>query len=149
MEEKNSRRSNEHSDSVHLRESNRNSRCTFNNPDQTYCNTRVYIVDQTIDCVDAAEAAAAAVAAVVDDDGDDNGADGDGDVVDVMRRNRFRCKVYHQRRSCIEVRMDRTVRLRQQIMVDHCSVVYNTSHRNHHPKRSSPFDAIVVPTDLQ
>lgn len=88
------------------------------------------------------------VAADVDvdvDDGDDN----DDDVDDEVMQNHFRHKECHQRRSSIVVRMDRMVQLERPIRVVHCNVVYNTYHRNHHPRRSSPFDVLVVETNLE
>lgn len=83
------------------------------------------------------------------DDGDDVDGDDDDVVDDEVMQNHFRHKECHQRRSSIVVRMDRMVQLKRPIRVAHCDVVYNTYHRNHHPRKSSPFDVLVVETNLE
>jgi hypothetical protein len=56
---------------------------------------------------------------------------------------------YHQKMRMIEVQMDQMVQLKPLIMVDHYNVVNNTYHDIHHPMESSPFDNIILQTNLE
>jgi hypothetical protein len=80
---------------------------------------------------------------VVDDD------DGDDDYVDEVLQNHFLYVEYHQKMSMPEVQMDQMVLLKPLIMVDHHNIVNNIYHYIHHPIESSPFDNIVVETNLE
>jgi hypothetical protein len=79
-----------------------------------------------------------------DDDDDD-----DGDDDDEVLQNHFLYMEYHQKMMMVEVQMDRMVLLKPLIMVDHYDIVNNTYHCIHHPTENSPFDNIVVKTNLE
>jgi hypothetical protein len=79
-----------------------------------------------------------------DDDDDD-----DGDDDDEVLQNHFLYMEYHQKMMMVEVQMDRMVLLKPLIMVDHYDIVNNTYHYIHHPTENSPFDNIVVKTNLE
>jgi hypothetical protein len=79
-----------------------------------------------------------------DDDDDD-----DGDDHDEVLQNHFLHMEYHQKMMMVVVQMDRMVLLKPLIMVDHYKVVNNTYHYIPHTMENSPFDDIVVKTNLE
>lgn len=79
-----------------------------------------------------------------DDDDDGDGADD----ADEVSQNHFLYMEYHQKMMMVEVQMDQMVQLKLLIMVDHYNVVNSTYHYIHHPMENSPFDNIVVETNL-
>jgi hypothetical protein len=79
----------------------------------------------------------------------DHDDDDDGDDDDEVLQNHFLYMEYHQKMMMVEVQMDRMVLLKPLIMVDHYDIVNNTYHYIHHPTENSPFDNIVVKTNLE